>query len=102
MSVIKKVELPTEWCANMAVAMKGNGEVRICADLTKLNTNIKREPHPLPAVDFILGNLGDAKVFSKLDANSAFWQRTLAEESKLLTTFIPPFSCFTRASYEIQ
>ena len=104
MGVIRKVEVPTEWCAPMVVVPKANGQVRICVDLTKLNANIKREFHPLPAVDFTLGKLGDARVFSKLDANSAFWQRTLAEESKLLTTFITPWGrfCFERLPYGIS
>ena len=104
LGVIKKVEVPTEWCAPMVVVPKANGQVRICVDLTKLNLNIKREFHPLPAVDCTLGKLGDAKVFSKLDANSAFWQRTLAEESKLLTTFITPWGrfCFERLPYGIS
>ena len=104
MGVIRKVEVPTEWCAPMVVVPKANGQVRICVDLTKLNANIKREFHPLPAVDFTLGKLGDARVFSKLDANSAFWQRALAEESKLLTTFITPWGrfCFERLPYGIS
>ena len=104
MGVIRKVEVPTEWCARMVVVPKANGQVRICVDLTKLNANIKREFDPLPAVDFTLGKLGDARVFSKLDANSAFWQRTLAEESKLLTTFITPWGrfCFERLPYGIS
>ena len=34
--------------------------------------------------------LGKASMFSKLDANSGFWQLSLDEESKLLTTFITP------------
>ena len=78
----------------MVVVPKANDQVRICVDLAKVNANIKREFHPLTAVDFTLGTLGDAKVFSKLDANSAFWQRTLAAESKFLTTFITPWGRF--------
>ena len=105
MGVIRKVEVPTEWCAPMVVVPKANGQVRICVDLAKLNASIKREFHPLPAADFTLGKLGDARVFSKLDANySAFWQRALAEESKLLTTFITPWGrfCFERIPYGIS
>ena len=58
----------------------------------------------MPSVEFTLGKLGNSKVFSKLDANSAFWQRKLSEESKLLTTFITPWGrfCFERLPYGIS
>ena len=44
-----------------------------------------REVHPMPKVDTTLAQLSGATVFSKLDANSGFWQIPLADESKLLT-----------------
>ena len=99
--VIRKVNEPTNWCAPMVVVPRQNGQVRICVDLTKLNANIKQ--HPLPSVEFTLEKLGNSKVFSKLDANSAFWQCKLSEESKLLTTFITPWGrfCFERLLYGI-
>ena len=42
-------------------------------------------------------------MFSKLDANSGFYQIPLSEESRLLTTFITPFgrSCFNRLPFGI-
>ena len=42
-------------------------------------------------------------MFSKLDANSGFWQILLAKESKLLTTFITPFGkfCFNKVPFRI-
>ena len=64
---------------------------------------MKREIHPLPSVENTLGKLGNSKVFSKLDANSAFWQRTSSESSQLLTTFITPWGryCCLRLPYGI-
>ena len=88
---ISKVEEPTERCAGMVVVPKPNGQVRICVNLTKLNESVKRENHPLPSVEESLAKLSGSKVFTKLDANSGFWQINLAEESRHLTTFIAPF-----------
>ena len=89
--VISKVDEPTEWCSGMVVVPKASGKVRICVDLTKLNESVCREKLQLPAVDHSLGQMGGAKVFSKLDANSGFWQIPLDDESSKLTTFITPF-----------
>ncbi|KAI4905796.1 hypothetical protein NFI96_024894, partial [Prochilodus magdalenae] len=93
--VISRVEQPTDWCAGMVPVPKpGKNEVRICVDLTKLNESVKRERHMLPSVEHTLGQLEGAKVFSKIDANSGFWQIPLAKDSALLTTFLTPFGRF--------
>ena len=86
--VIARVTKPTEWCSGMVVVPKKGGRVRICVDLTRLNENICRERHILPAVEQTFAQLVGAKVFSKLDANSGFWQITLSSQSHDLTTFI--------------
>ena len=96
LGVIARVSEPTEWYAGMVVVPKPNKKVRICVDLTRLNQSVCRERHPLPAVEQMLAQLAGARVFSKLDANSGFWQIPLSRESALLTTFITPFGryCF--------
>ena len=101
--VISPVDEPTEWCAGMVVVPKSISKVRICVDLGKLNECVKRERLMLPAVDHTLGQLRGAVVFSKLDANSGFWQILLAKESSLLTTFITPFGrfCYNRLPFGI-
>lgn len=83
---------------------KVSGKVRICVDLTKLNESVKRERHPLPAVDQILAQLAGAKFFTKLDTNSGFWQIPLDPTSSLLTTFITPFGryCFHHLPFGIS
>ena len=78
----------------MVVTPKSNGKVRVCVDLSKLNEFVKRESHPLPAVDTTLGRLAGSTVFTKLDANSGFWQIKLACESRPLTTFVTPWGRF--------
>ena len=89
--VISKVQQPTPRCAGMVVVNKKNGGVRVCVDLKPLNRCVLREHHPLPKIDETLAQLSGATTFSKLDANSGFWQVPLSENSKLLTTFITPF-----------
>ena len=91
LGVISKVTDPTPWCAGMVVVPKKSGKIRICVDLKPLNENVLREPHPIPKVDDVLGQLAGAEHFSKLDANSGFWQIPLSEDSRPLTTFLTPF-----------
>ena len=73
-------------------------------DLTKLNDYVQRENHPLPSVDLTLGKLVGAKYFTKLDANSGFWQIKLSESSRPLTNFITPWGryCFNVLPYGIS
>ena len=88
LGVISKVEDPTDWCAGMVVVPKLDGKACICVDLTKFNESVCRDRHILPSVEHTLAQLGGAKVFTRLDANSGFWQIELSKESALLTTFI--------------
>ena len=101
--VISRVDVPTKWCTGMVVVPKTDGAICICVDLTKLNSSVQRERHPIPSVDHILAQLGEAAIFSKLDANSGFWQIHLNQDSALLTTFISPFGrfCFNRLPFGI-
>jgi len=77
--VIEPVERPTEWCSALTIAPKAGGKIRMCVDLTSLNKFVKREVHPLPRVSDMLSLLSEGVLFSKLDANSGFWQVKLDE-----------------------
>lgn len=91
------------WCAGMVVVPKANGDVRICVDLTNLNKYVIRPRIQLPTVEATLAKLGEAKVFSKLDANSGFYQIKLSPHSQLLTTFLTPFGryCYLRLPFGV-
>ena len=102
--IISKVEVPTPWCAGMVVVPKQNQTVCICVGLKPLHTDVLCETHPLPKVDDVLGQLAGAKIFSKLDANSGFWQIPLAKYSQILTTFITPYGryCINKMPFGIS
>ena len=104
MGVISKISYPTLWCAGMVVAPKRFGAVRICVDLKPLNQNVLREVHPIPKVDETLAQLSGATLFSKLDANSGFWQIPLAPESRPLTAFVTPFGryCCNKLPFSVS
>ena len=104
MGIIKPVSGPTDWCHAMVVVPKPDKSVRICVDYKPLNAFIRRELHQLPTVDETLAQLEGSTVFTKLDANSGFWQIPLSEASQSLTTFISPFGrfAFTKLPFGIS
>ena len=70
------------------VVPKVDGWVRICVDLARLNQAVRREVYQMPAIEETLRGLTEVSVFSKLDANSGFYQIVLNSESTKLATFI--------------
>ena len=81
MDVITKVEQPTKWVNPMVVVKKPNGDVRICLDPVDLNKVIQREHYPLKTVEEVAANLGNAKIFTTLDATSGFYQISLQKKA---------------------
>ena len=91
LNVIEKVTHPTDWVSNIVVVEKSNGKLRLCLDPRNLNKAIKREHFQLPTVDDIMAKMPGAKIFSKLDASSGYWQIRVDDESADLLTFNTPF-----------
>lgn len=105
MDVIEKVDQSTDWCSPVVVVPKKKKDaVRICGDFIQLNKAVKRENRQMPTTEEILSKLTGAKVLSKIDANSGFWQRKLSPDSKLHTTFITPWGryCYKRLPFGIS
>ena len=84
------------------VVPKRSGVVRICVDLKPLNESVLRECHPNPKVDDTLALLHGATVFSKLDANSGFWNIPMLETSHPLATFITPFGRYHFNNFPLE
>ena len=99
LGVIREVDEPTMCCAGMVIVPKLDGNVCICVDLTKRTKRFVTRGTFFQS----LAQLSGARIFSKLDANSGFWQVKLSNGSALLTIFITSFGkyCFNRLPFGI-
>lgn len=89
--IIKKVDQPTEWVHPLVLAKKKDGNLRICLDPTDLNQYIQKEPQQIPSFEELTSNMAGSKIFSTLDADSAFWQIKITDKTSDLLTFSTPF-----------
>lgn len=84
----------TEWVSNLLLVKrgpKGSESLRICLDPIPLNKALKRPNLQFVTLDEILPELGQAQVFSTVDARKGFWHVELEERSSKLTSFWTPF-----------
>ena len=79
MGVLSPIEEATEWCSGMVVVPKPNGKIRICVDLTRLNENVCRERHILPAVVETLAKLAGARIFYQTGCHCGFLAGAFAQ-----------------------
>ncbi|CAB4029427.1 Retrovirus-related Pol poly, partial [Paramuricea clavata] len=92
--VIEEVPEPSPWVSNLVVVPKASGGLRVYCDFRELYKAIVREQYVLPKVEDTLDALNGSKYFAKIDARSGFFQLTLSEECRYLTTFITNEGCF--------
>ncbi|GFR61679.1 Pol polyprotein [Elysia marginata] len=77
----------SEWASPPVLVRKRDGSVRWCVDYRALNTITGRMFFPLPRIEECVDALEGNVWFSKLDANSAYRQVRLDEESRPKTAF---------------
>ena len=74
---------PAEWCHPLVCVPKPNGKVRLCVDLTKLNSQVERVVYPSQSPrDVIQAIPRGSTIFSTFDAVQGYWQMNLAPESR--------------------
>lgn len=93
--IIMKVSEPSEWSSPIVAVRKKDQSLRICCDYRKLNDNINRQLFHIPTVEDLLGSITNAKVFSLLDCNKAYYQIEVSEDSRSLLTFGTPCGQYT-------
>lgn len=66
------------------------GKARMVINYKRLNEQLEFDGYFIPRKDVLINQTKGAKIFSKFDCKSGFWQLKLTEESKPLTAFSTP------------
>jgi Reverse transcriptase (RNA-dependent DNA polymerase) len=77
----------SEWSSPVVLVPKRDGGMRFCVYCRKLDNLTERDLYHLPRLDEFIDSLGDAVVFSTLDANSGYWQVSMHPDDRDRTTF---------------
>ncbi|WVZ93872.1 hypothetical protein U9M48_039825 [Paspalum notatum var. saurae] len=77
-------------CPALFVEKKDQGGKRLCVDYRPLNAVTVKNKYPLPHIDILFDQLAGAKVFSKIDLMSGYYQIRIREED------IPKIAFLTR------
>ena len=63
-------------------------------DYRKLNSVAQMDAYPMPRIDELIDQLGEARYLSTLDLARGYWHVPVASESQPLTAFITPFGLY--------
>ncbi|WVZ52234.1 hypothetical protein U9M48_003316 [Paspalum notatum var. saurae] len=74
-------------CPALFVEKKDQGGKRLCVDYRPLNAVTVKNKYPLPHIDILFDQLGEATVFSKIDLRSGYHQIKVREEDIPKTAF---------------
>lgn len=89
LGVIEVAPPNCSWSSPVTLVRK-NGKSRLCLDSRRLNAVTVRDAYPQPKISSILSRLPKAEFISSLDLKHAFWQISLAQDSRDMTAFTVP------------
>ncbi len=76
------------WAAPVLFVPKKDGRLRFCVDYRRLNAVTIQDSYPLPRIDDCIDTLGEAVIFSTLDAYSGYHQLAIAKKDRHKTAFV--------------
>ncbi|WVZ89681.1 hypothetical protein U9M48_036053 [Paspalum notatum var. saurae] len=81
-------------CPALFVEKKDQGGKRLCVDYRPLNAVTIKNKYPLPHIDILFDQLAGAKVFSKIDLRSGYYQIKIKEEDIPKTAFATRYGLY--------
>ena len=84
----------SEWAAPIVLVKKKDGTLRFCVDYRKLNSLSQADAYPMPRIDELIDQLGQAKYVTTLDLTRGYWQVPVAVKAREKTAFVTPFGLY--------
>mmetsp|Transcript_5973 Transcript_5973/g.7268 ORF Transcript_5973/g.7268 Transcript_5973/m.7268 type:complete len:1243 (-) Transcript_5973:294-4022(-) len=79
------------FAAPVLFVKKKDKALRLCVDFRLLNLNTIKNAFPLPVIEDLFMKIGNAKIFSKLDLMSGYFQIRMDPKDEEKTAFVTPF-----------
>ena len=80
-------QLDSPYGAPILFLPKKDGSLRCCIDYRWLNKKMVKNRYPLPLLEELFNLLGNARVFSKIDLRSGYWQMPVKPKDVHKTAF---------------
>jgi hypothetical protein len=87
----------SEWVANLVLARKKSGEIRLCVDFKNLNKISKKDNYRLPKMEHILQRVTGASKISMIDGFFGYNQISVLPKGREKTAFTTPWGTFMYA-----
>ncbi|KYO27325.1 hypothetical protein Y1Q_0021245 [Alligator mississippiensis] len=84
----------SDWRSPIVVVPNPDGKIHLCIDFQKVNAVAKFDAYPMPRVDELVENIGQARYISTLDLTKGYWQVLIAPEDQEKTAFATPWGLF--------
>ena len=82
------------WSFHVCLVRKKSGELRICADMRRLNSITRLPAYPIPRIDDTLDALSGSSLFCVLDMNAAYHKISIDPQDRDKATITTPLGNF--------
>ena len=82
------------WASPCLLVPKEDGQLRLCTDYRRVNAVTIPDAYPLPRIDDLIDEVGQAVYVTKMDLTKGYYQIPLTEEAQLISAFTTPFGLY--------
>lgn len=82
------------WASPCLLVPKEDGKMRMCTDYRRVNSVTIPDAYPLPRIDDLIDEVGQAKYITKMDLLRGYYQIPLTPNAQLVSAFSTPFGLY--------